>query len=107
MEEVATGKVRGEEEYWSRTDLYDFQANVDGARKAFEVLEPLLERNDPELEETLDQRFDALQQLLDAQRRGSGFRPYDEVPQQEVKQLADAVNAVAEPLSQLTAAVVA
>ena len=30
--EVATGKVTGEEEYWSRTDLWDFQANVDGAR---------------------------------------------------------------------------
>ena len=32
LEEVATGKVTGEEEYWSRTDLWDFQANVDGAR---------------------------------------------------------------------------
>ena len=31
LEEVATGKVTGEEEYWSRTDLWDFQANVDGA----------------------------------------------------------------------------
>ena len=36
LDEVATGKVTGEEEYWSRTDLYDFQANVDGARVAFE-----------------------------------------------------------------------
>ena len=34
LEEVATGKVTGEEEYWSRTDLWDFQANVDGARVA-------------------------------------------------------------------------
>jgi iron uptake system component EfeO len=106
MEEVATGKVTGEEEYWSRTDLYDFQANVDGAQKGVEVLEPLLEHNDPQLEETLGARFDALQRLLDAQRRGSGFRPYDEVPQAEVKRLADAVNAVAEPLSHVTAAVI-
>jgi iron uptake system component EfeO len=106
MEEVAVGKVTGEEEYWSRTDLFDFQANVDGAKKAFEVLEPLLERNDPELEETLDDRFDALQELLDAQRVGDGFRSYDQLTQQQVKQLADAVNAVAEPLSHLTAAVI-
>ncbi|MEN0071059.1 MAG: iron uptake system protein EfeO, partial [Propionicimonas sp.] len=27
LDEVATGKVTGEEEYWSRTDLWDFQAN--------------------------------------------------------------------------------
>ena len=32
MEEVATSKVTGEEEYWSHTDLWDFAANVDGAR---------------------------------------------------------------------------
>ena len=36
LEEVANGKVTGEEEYWSRTDLWDFQANVDGARVGFE-----------------------------------------------------------------------
>jgi iron uptake system component EfeO len=106
MEEVATGKVTGEEEYWSRTDLWDFQANVDGAKKAFEVLEPVLERNDPELEETLDERFDALQELLDAQRQGDGFRSYDQLSAEEVKQLADAVNALSEPLSHLTAAVI-
>ena len=106
MEEVASGKVTGEEEYWSRTDLWDFQANVDGAKKAFEVLEPVLERNDPALEETLDQRFDALQKLLDAQRDGDGFRSYDEVSPEQVKRLADAVNALGEPLSHLTAAVI-
>ena len=44
LEEVATGKVTGEEEYWSRTDLWDFQANVDGARVAFEGLRPLVEQ---------------------------------------------------------------
>ncbi|HEY6667273.1 MAG TPA: iron uptake system protein EfeO, partial [Propionibacteriaceae bacterium] len=31
LDEVATGKITGEEEYWSRTDLWDFQANIDGA----------------------------------------------------------------------------
>ena len=54
LEEVATGKVTGEEEYWSRTDLWDFQANVDGARVAFEGVKPIVEQKDPELAETLD-----------------------------------------------------
>ncbi len=105
LEEVATGKVTGEEEYWSRTDLWDFQANVDGARVGFEGVRPILERSDPELARTLDARFDALQELLDAQRVGDGFRTYDELSPEEVKQLADAVNALSEPLSHLTAAV--
>ncbi|NYD42507.1 iron uptake system protein EfeO [Nocardioides panaciterrulae] len=106
LEEVAKSKVSGEEEYWSRTDLYDFQANVDGARKALDVLTPLLRARDPQLLTTLQHRFDALQQLLDAQRSGDGFRSYDQLSQQQVHRLADAVNAVAEPLSRLTAAVI-
>ena len=40
LEEIAGGKVTGEEEYWSRTDLWDFQANLDGAREAYEGVEP-------------------------------------------------------------------
>ncbi len=47
LEEVATGKVTGEEEYWSRTDLWDFQANVDGARVGYEGVRPILEAKDP------------------------------------------------------------
>lgn len=105
LEEVATGKVTGEEEYWSRTDLWDFQANVDGAHEAFEVLEPVLEIKDRELKELLDGRFHELQDLLDEQRVGDGFRSYDELSTAEVKALADAVNALSEPLSRLTAAV--
>ncbi len=105
MEEVATGKITGEEEFWSRTDLWDFQANVDGAHEAFELLEPLLSRKDPELMETLEKRFDGLQALLDQQRVGDGFRSYDDLPPADIKELAVAVNALAEPLSELTAAV--
>ncbi|MBN8900956.1 MAG: EfeM/EfeO family lipoprotein, partial [Rhodospirillales bacterium] len=33
IEEVAASKISGEEDRYARTDLYDFQANVDGAQK--------------------------------------------------------------------------
>ena len=46
------GKVTGEEEIWSHTDLWDFQANVDGARIAFEALEPVVRSKDPDLADT-------------------------------------------------------
>jgi iron uptake system component EfeO len=105
LEEVATGKVTGEEEYWSRTDLWDFQANVDGARVGYEGLKPIVEEKDPELASDLDARFTALQQLLDEQKVGDGFQTYDQLTPDQVKALADAVNALSEPLSQLTAAV--
>ncbi len=106
LDEVATGKVTGEEEYWSHTDLWDFQGNVDGAREAFDDLRPILATRDPQLDRTIAQRFAAVQKLLDGHRSGDGFVSYDKLTPVQVKQLSDAVNALSEPLSQLTAAVV-
>jgi iron uptake system component EfeO len=107
MDEVATGKITGEEEIWSHTDLYDFQANVDGAKAAFELLEPILESKDEELEEEIGERFEALQALLDRHRSGDGFVSYDTVTAAQRKELSDAVNALAEPLSKVSGAVAA
>ena len=107
LDEVATGKVTGEEETWSHTDLWDFQANVDGARVAYEALAPALTKKNAALATTLTERFASLQTALDAHRKGDGFLFYDDLTEGQVKQLADAVNALGEPLSQLTAEVVA
>lgn len=106
LDEVATGKVTGEEEIWSHTDLWDFQANVDGARIAYEDLKPLLADTDQELDATLQANFEALQKLLDQYKKGEGFMFYDELDTAQVQELGAAVDALAEPLSKLTAAVV-
>ncbi len=106
LDEVATGKVTGEEEIWSHTDLWDFQANVDGARVMFDSLEPVVAQKDPELAEALGQRFDEVQELLDQYRIGDGFVLYTDLSAEQVKELAAGVDALAEPLSHLTATVV-
>lgn len=106
LEEVAVGKVTGEEEAWSHTDLWDFQANVDGARVGFEGVKPIVEQNDAELATELETRFTELQTLLDAQRVGDGFTIYTDLTPDEIKALSNAVDALSEPLSKLTAAVV-
>ncbi|MEJ1178606.1 MULTISPECIES: iron uptake system protein EfeO [unclassified Pseudarthrobacter] len=106
LDEVATGKVTGEEEIWSHTDLWDFQANVDGARIAFENLKPVLEQKDPALATSLEAKFAALQAQLTQHDRGEGFMYYDELTPEQVQKLAALVDALGEPLSNLTAAVV-
>jgi iron uptake system component EfeO len=106
LDEVATGKVTGEEEFWSHTDLWDFQANIDGARVLYEGVRDILVQKDAALAEQLDTEFDALQVLLDAQRIGEGFQLYTELSPAEIKAFSDQVNALAEPLSRLTAALV-
>lgn len=106
LDEVATGKVTGEEEIWSHTDLWDFQANVDGARIAFENLKPVLQQKNPELVTSLDAKFAALQAELKQHARGEGFVYYNELNSEQVQKLAALVDALGEPLSHLTAAVV-
>ncbi|MEV8564400.1 iron uptake system protein EfeO [Streptomyces sp. NPDC051322] len=109
LDEVATGKVTGEEERYSHTDLVDFKANLEGAQQAYELLKPVASKNDPALTEELDQQFGSLTKLLDHYRTdktGYDFVSYDKVSEKDRKGLSDAVNALAEPLSKLAAAVV-
>ena len=109
LDEVATGKVTGEEERYSHTDLVDFKANVEGAEKSYELLKPVASENDAALTKELDKQFAALNTLLDKYRADKGsyeFTSYDKVGKADRKELLDAVNALAEPLSKLAAAVV-
>ncbi|WP_328496704.1 EfeM/EfeO family lipoprotein [Streptomyces sp. NBC_00414] len=110
LDEVATGKVTGEEERYSHTDLVDFKANVEGAEKSYELLKPVAKENDAALVTELDKQFAALDTLLDTYRKDKTsyeFTSYDKVSKADQKELSDAVNALAEPLSKLAAAVVA
>ncbi|MGK3942013.1 iron uptake system protein EfeO [Streptomyces caeruleatus] len=109
LDEVATGKVTGEEERYSHTDLVDFKANVEGAEKSYELLKPVAKENDAALVTELDKQFAALDTLLDkyrADKSSYDFTSYDKVGDADRKQLSDGVNALAEPLSKLAAAVV-
>ncbi|QTE28787.1 iron uptake system protein EfeO [Pengzhenrongella sicca] len=106
LDEVATGKVTGEEEAWSHTDLWDFQANVDGAKVGYAGLRDVVAAKDADLAATLDERFEQVQALLDAQRVGDGFALYTDLTEDEIKALAASVDALGEPLSRLTSAVV-
>ncbi|THA63793.1 peptidase M75 [Streptomyces sp. A0958] len=108
LDEVATGKVTGEEERYSHTDLVDFKANVEGAEQSYQLLKPIASKNDAALTATLDKRFAALNKLLDKYRKDTSsyeFTSYDKVGKADRKELSDAVNALAEPLSKLAAAV--
>ncbi|MFJ1673909.1 iron uptake system protein EfeO [Streptomyces sp. NPDC088251] len=108
LDEVATGKVTGEEERYSHTDLIDFKGNVEGAEKSYELLKPIASKNDPALTASLDKQFAALNTLLDKYRKDKSsyeFTSYEKVGKADRKELSDAVNALAEPLSRLAAAV--
>ena len=107
MDEVASGKITGEEEMWSHTDLWDFQGNLEGARVAYEGVRDIVAAKDADLVADLDAEFDSLQADLAAYGSlDTGFVYYDELTPDQVRELADGVNALSEPLSRLTAELV-
>jgi iron uptake system component EfeO len=101
MAEVSSSKITGEEERYSHTDLWDFEANVEGAEAGFEALEPALEQVDPELVDEIEAQLDDMYALLDQYRQGDGFVLYDTLSEKQTQELSQQVDALAESLSKV------
>jgi iron uptake system component EfeO len=106
LDEVATGKVTGEEEAFSHTDLVDFAANVAGAEEAWSELRDIVQKRTPDLVERLDAAFADMNAELDKYKDGDSYVAYDTVSEDQRRELSRLVDALGEPLSQLTAAAV-
>jgi iron uptake system component EfeO len=64
IEEVSEGKITGEEDRYSHTDLSDFDANVDGSKKLLELLTPALQAKDAALTAEITAGFAAVDKSL-------------------------------------------
>lgn len=105
LNEVSTSKVTGEEEIFSKTDLFDFKSNLEGAEKIYHIFKPQLEKKDPKLAKTIGNRFEAVNKLLEkhnqAKDGGYDYVGYDKLSKEDIKALAEAVNKLGEPLAQM------
>jgi iron uptake system component EfeO len=108
LDEVASGKITGEEERYSHIDMLDVANNTEGAEQAFAQLTPALEKSDPALTKKIQTAFDALDALVDRYRDASepsGYKLYDQVTAADKRRIAAAVKDVQEPLSQVASKV--
>ena len=102
LNEVSTSKITGEEEIYSHTDLYDFKANVEGAEEIFNILRESIKAKDETLVATLEEKFATLNDLLAKYETAEGgYVSYLELTEEDTKALAQAVNELGEPLSQM------
>jgi len=105
LDEVATGKITGEEDRYSHTDLWDFAANVEGSQAAVQALRPYLEEADPDLVAEIDERFAETEAELEQYRAGDGWLLHDQLTQEQLKGLSDSITALTESVSQVAAVV--
>ena len=101
IEEVASKKITGEEDRYSRTDLWDFQANIDGAKKIVALMGPLLKKNDAELHTKIDSNFAKIDKILSKYRSGIGFESYEKLTEKDRLALKGPITALAEDLATL------
>jgi len=105
LDEVATGKITGEEDRYSHTDLWDFKANVEGSQAAVAALRPVIDEKDPALGPVLDEQFAAVESLLEEYRSGDGFTLYTELTPDDIRKMTEAIDALGEPVSQVAGVV--
>jgi iron uptake system component EfeO len=105
LDEIATGKITGEEDRYSHTDLWDFRANLEGSEAAVQALRPYLEENDPGLVTEIDERFAATEAELEQYRSGNGWTSYDQLTEEQLRGLSDSITALTESVSQVAAVV--
>ncbi|EID74835.1 MULTISPECIES: iron uptake system protein EfeO [Rhodococcus] len=101
LDEISTSKITGEEDIFSHSDLWDFQANVDGSQAAVAALQPIIDERNPELAANITQRFADLDAELAQYRQGDGFVFYDTVDEQRRQELSRKIDALSAEVSQV------
>lgn len=105
LEEVQSSKITGEEEAYSKLDLVDFVANIEGSEQAFEYLKPALTEIDPTLTQQVSTQFDTVDKALEAYKDPSalgGYKPYtDELKKADAAKLTQMIQALQAPLAKI------
>ena len=103
IEEASQGKITGEEDRYSKTDLTTLAANIDGSQEIFNLLQPLITTANPQLATDLQASFDKVNALLAKYKQADGtYTAYDQVPQADIDALKTAMAQLSEELSQVT-----
>lgn len=101
IEEVAATKISGEEDRYSHTDLWDFNANVEGAKKIVDLLRTVLSSRDADLLGRVDANFKEVDGLLAKYQTKTGFKDYGQLTEADKTAMKGPITTLAEDLSKL------
>jgi iron uptake system component EfeO len=102
IQEVSEGKITGEEDRYSHTDLWDFDANVDGSRKLIELLTPALQAKDATLLGEVQRGFAEIDQgLAEYAVAGGGFKPYTALAKDDKDRMQAQLAGLSEQLARI------
>ena len=102
MEEIANGKITGEEDRYSGTDLYDFNANIEGSKVIVDLLRaPLLDVKS-DIPEKFDAAYTKIISRLDKYKNADGsYQNYKNLTEEDKTQFKADVAAASELLAEV------
>ena len=105
LEEVQSSKITGEEEAYSKLDLVDFVANIEGSQQAFEYLKPALTEIDADLTKQISGQFDTVNKAMDAYKDPAalgGYKAYTPaLKASDAASLTQLIQALQQPLARI------
>ncbi len=101
IDEVAQSKMTGEEDRYSKMDLYAIDANVDGSAIIVEQLRPILTELDPDYLASLDAASATVTEVIDRYAEGDGFEGFDAISAEDLKLMQARLAELSELLAQL------
>jgi iron uptake system component EfeO len=106
IEEVSEGKINGEEDRYSHTDLSDFDANQLGAKQAWGYFRTIVTAKDKALATSIDDGFTAVDESLKPYEVSEGvFKPFTELKAADKAKMQGQLASLAENLAKVPAAI--
>ena len=106
IEEVSEGKINGEEDRYSHTDLSDFDANQLGAKRAYGYFRPIIEKKDKALATAIDQGFANVDESLEPYEVSEGvFKPFSTLTAADKQKMQSQLATLSENLAKVPAAI--
>jgi iron uptake system component EfeO len=106
IEEVSEGKINGEEDRYSHTDLSDFDANQLGAKQAYGYFKSIIQKKDKALVTSIDQGFVAVDESLQPYEISEGiFKPFTTLTAADKAKMQSQLATLSENLAKVPAAI--
>ncbi|GIP23625.1 iron uptake system protein EfeO [Paenibacillus sp. J22TS3] len=100
LNEAATSKITGEEEIYSRTDLVDLAANVNGSKTVYLAIIPALNEKNPDLASQIDKQFLATEELLRGHQKDGQYVTYDKLSTEQIRKISDQLSQLSTLMTQ-------
>jgi iron uptake system component EfeO len=104
IEEVSEGKINGEEDRYSHTDLSDFDANQLGAKQAYTYFRGIIMTKDKALATAIDNGFTAVDDSLGPYEISEGvFKPFTDLKPADKTKMQAQLASLSENLAKVPA----